>query len=80
MKLLAALPLAALLALSACGGTTKPAPAPAPVAAPESQPATHTMDACQAAGGTCVPMTATVACASQPAGLCGADQICCVAK
>lgn len=48
----------------------KPAPAAAKGAAAPN--------ACTAAHGTCIPMTAMVACKSAPAGLCGEGETCCV--
>ena len=37
-----------------------------------------TPNACEAVAGKCTPVAAAVVCKSQPAGLCGDGEICCV--
>ena len=56
----------------ACGGKTSSSTAKQPSGSGAAS------DACAQAGGKCVPQTATVACASQPANACSDGQICCV--
>ncbi len=78
MKLL---PLSFLFVLFAvaCGSASPPAAtAPAEAPAPSSSSAAEVGKVCGAAGGKCTPLVATVACKSQPAADCGAQQFCCV--
>lgn len=69
------------LIATACGSSkpaasppADPAPEPAPADPAAPPPAAGT---CQAAGGSCVPLTATVACKSKPEGTCDEGQYCC---
>ncbi len=55
---------------------TPAAPDPSVMPTPDTRPPSPS--GCEAASGKCVPVTATVACKTQPVGLCGADEICCV--
>jgi len=64
-----------LLSSAACGS------APPPVASTPAEASTSAAQvgkACGAAGGKCTSLVATVACKSQPAADCGAQQFCCV--
>ena len=69
------------LIATACG-RSKPAtcpaqPAPDPAAAADPAEPAPAAGTCQAAGGTCVPLTSQVACKSKPEGACDEGQYCC---
>ena len=70
-----------LAAIAACAGG-QPAPAAPTTSSSAATPASSAQApataACEAAGGTCTNMMTTVACKSQPAIACGANEICCV--
>jgi len=71
-----------VMLLTACGagGAITSAPTPDASAKPAAGAANgaSTPNACEAVAGKCTPVTATVVCKSQPAGLCGDSEICCV--